>query len=89
MPTGLDNALKSKNMVLVFGGMVAAAAAWTIWAQGKLFPPEPDPKGSDPETWTRHEMSRWLAARGLMPHRGDSRDELLDRVVANMRIPRP
>ncbi|RDA93067.1 hypothetical protein CP533_0684 [Ophiocordyceps camponoti-saundersi (nom. inval.)] len=86
MPTGLDHALKSKNMVLAFGGIVAAAAAWTIWG-GSLFPVEPDPKG-DPQTWTREEMRRWLAARGLMPRDGDSRDELLDRVVANMRIPR-
>ncbi|RDA87580.1 hypothetical protein CP532_3982, partial [Ophiocordyceps camponoti-leonardi (nom. inval.)] len=69
-----------------FGGIVAAAAAWTIWG-GNLFPAEPDPKG-DPQTWTREEMRRWLAARGLMPLDGDSRDELLDRVVANMRIPR-
>ncbi|PFH61163.1 hypothetical protein XA68_18046 [Ophiocordyceps unilateralis] len=86
MPTHLDNALKSKNMVLAFGGMVAAAAAWTIWG-GSLFPTEPDPTG-DAQTWTREEMRRWLAARGLMPQQGDSRDQLLERVLANMRHPR-
>ncbi|KAF4589230.1 hypothetical protein GQ602_003119 [Ophiocordyceps camponoti-floridani] len=83
MPTHLDNALKSKNLVLAFGGMVAAAAAWTIMG-GSIFPAEPDPKG-DPQTWTREEMRRWLAARGLMPKDGDSREQLLERVMANMR----
>ncbi|KAM3464365.1 hypothetical protein NHJ6243_002421 [Beauveria neobassiana] len=59
MPTLLDNTLKSKNMVLAFGGVVAAATAWML--AGDLFPADPDPKG-DPETWTREEMRRWLEA---------------------------
>lgn len=43
-----------------FGGMIAGAAAWAIWG-GDVFPPERDPTGN-PETWTREEMRRWLAA---------------------------
>ncbi|KAJ6438175.1 hypothetical protein O9K51_08766 [Purpureocillium lavendulum] len=91
MPTPLDHAMKSKlrsntDIVEAFGGVIAAAAAWTIWG-GDMFPKEADPKG-DPETWTREEMRRWLAARGLFPHDGATRDELLARVLANMRAPR-
>ncbi|KZZ96600.1 hypothetical protein AAL_03829 [Moelleriella libera RCEF 2490] len=86
MPTPLDNAMKSKNMVLAFGGVVVAAAAWTIWGT-ELFPRQPDPTG-DPETWTRAEMRRWLAARNLFPQDSDSKEQLLARIRANMRIPR-
>ncbi|KAK5993855.1 hypothetical protein PT974_07292 [Cladobotryum mycophilum] len=60
MPTQLDNAMKSKNMVIAFGGAVVAAAVWSIWG-GDMFPAEPDPTGS-PDTWTREEMRRWLSA---------------------------
>ncbi|CAH0040672.1 unnamed protein product [Clonostachys solani] len=86
MPTPLDNMMRSKNMVLAFGGAVAAAAVWSIWG-GDIFPAEPDPKGK-PEEWTREEMRRWLAARNLFPGENDTREELLARVLANMRIPR-
>ncbi|PHH86554.1 hypothetical protein CDD83_10063 [Cordyceps sp. RAO-2017] len=86
MPTQLDQALRSKSLVLAFGGMVAAATAWVVWGSD-LFPTEKDPKG-DPETWTREEMRRWLAARKLVPHDDNTREELLDRVQANMRINR-
>ena len=48
------------DILAAFGGVIAAAAAWTIWG-GDMFPKEADPKG-DPETWTREEMRRWLAA---------------------------
>ncbi|KAK4076057.1 hypothetical protein Trihar35433_2617 [Trichoderma harzianum] len=62
--TALDGALKSKNVLLeaikAFGGVVVAAAAWSIFG-GDLFPAQEDPKG-DPETWTREEMRRWLHA---------------------------
>ncbi|KAG6160374.1 hypothetical protein E4U37_000637 [Claviceps purpurea] len=51
-----------ENMVLAFGAAVVAAAVWSIWGT-EMFPPPPDPKG-DPETWTREEMRRWLAAVG-------------------------
>lgn len=51
------------NPFEAFGGVVVAAAAWTIWGT-ELFPRQPDPTG-DPETWTRAEMRRWLAAVGL------------------------
>ncbi|CAG9944449.1 unnamed protein product [Clonostachys rosea f. rosea IK726] len=86
MPTPLDNMMRSKNMVLAFGGAVAAAAVWSIWG-GDIFPAEPDPKGN-PEEWTREEMRRWLGARNLFPGANDTREELLARVLANMRIPR-
>ncbi|OAA56419.1 Stress-responsive protein Ish1 [Cordyceps fumosorosea ARSEF 2679] len=85
MPTLLDNTLKSKNMVLAFGGVVVAATAWML--AGDLFPPDEDPKG-DPETWTREEMRRWLEARSLFPKSSDTREELLARVQANLRVPR-
>ncbi|KAK3299323.1 uncharacterized protein B0H64DRAFT_388096 [Chaetomium fimeti] len=86
MPTPLDRAMKSKNAVLAFGGLVTGVAVWAIWG-GDLFPQEQDPKGA-PETWSREELRRWLAARNLHPQESDSRDQLLERVQANMRIPR-
>ncbi|KAG6029830.1 hypothetical protein E4U19_000766 [Claviceps sp. Clav32 group G5] len=86
MHTPLDNAMRSKNMVLAFGAAVVAAAVWSIWGT-EMFPPPPDPKG-DPETWTREEMRRWLAARNLFPQGRDSREDLLERIQANMRVAR-
>ncbi|KAF3056263.1 hypothetical protein GL218_06621 [Daldinia childiae] len=83
MPTLLDNAMKSKNAVLAFSGLVTAALAWSL-AGGSIFPSQDDPKG-DPETWTREELRRWLAARNLHPQKGDTREQLLERVKANMR----
>ncbi|KAH6893074.1 hypothetical protein B0T10DRAFT_559073 [Thelonectria olida] len=83
MPTPLDNAMKSKNMVWAFGLVVVAATAKVIWGS-EMFPPEKDPTG-DPNTWTREEMRRWLAARNLFPQESDSREMLLERIQANMR----
>ncbi|KAG6008307.1 hypothetical protein E4U43_000181 [Claviceps pusilla] len=87
MSTPLDKAMRSKETKLTlfeaFGGAVVAAAAWTIWGT-EMFPPQSDPQG-DPETWTREEMRRWLAARNLFPQESDSSDELLARIQANMR----
>ncbi|PQE12270.1 STE24 endopeptidase protein [Rutstroemia sp. NJR-2017a BVV2] len=60
MPTPLDRALSSKVLCLAFTGIVTAAAAWSIWG-GDMFPKEADPTG-DPETWSREELRRWLAA---------------------------
>ncbi|KAF7563185.1 hypothetical protein G7046_g968 [Stylonectria norvegica] len=74
-----------ENMVLAFGAAVTAATLWTVWGSD-LLPAEGDPKG-DPNTWTREEMRRWLAARSLFPNSKDTREELLARVLANMRIP--
>ncbi|KAE8351891.1 hypothetical protein BDV28DRAFT_158332 [Aspergillus coremiiformis] len=82
MPTALDRAMHSK---VCFAGMVTAAAAWAIWGSD-IFPAEPDPTG-DPETWTAEEMKRWLRVRGLMPNAAATREELLERVKANLRIP--
>ncbi|CRK12852.1 hypothetical protein BN1723_018791 [Verticillium longisporum] len=52
-----------------------------------MFPAAADPTGN-PEEWTREEMRRWLAARNLFPGDAATREELLARVLANMRIPR-
>ncbi|KAK4239644.1 hypothetical protein C8A03DRAFT_13984 [Achaetomium macrosporum] len=84
MPTPLDRAMRSK--VKAFSGLVVGVAAWAIWG-GDMFPSEADPKG-DPETWTKEELRRWLAARNLHPQGSDTREQLLERVRANMRIPR-
>ncbi|KAH7318228.1 hypothetical protein B0I35DRAFT_478754 [Stachybotrys elegans] len=86
MPTPLDNTMKSKNLVLAFGGVVAAAAAWSIWG-GDMFPREADPTG-DPNGWTIEEMRRWLNARYLFPQDSATREQLLERIQANMRHPR-
>ncbi|KAL3465558.1 hypothetical protein BJX64DRAFT_285489 [Aspergillus heterothallicus] len=83
MPTPLDRALNSKNLFLGFAGMVTAAAAWAIWGN-EMFPAESDPQG-DPGSWTLDEMRRWLRARGLMPHEKATREELLERIRANLR----
>ncbi|KAL4979728.1 hypothetical protein BDW66DRAFT_95446 [Aspergillus desertorum] len=82
MPTSLDRAMNSKNLFLGFVGMVTAAAAWSIWGN-EMFPAEDDPKG-DPGNWTLDEMRRWLRARGLMPDRKATREELLERIRANL-----
>ncbi|KAH7165715.1 hypothetical protein EDB81DRAFT_262534 [Dactylonectria macrodidyma] len=74
---------KVENMVWAFGLVVAAATAKVIWGD-EMFPPEKDPKG-DPKTWTREELRRWLAARNLFPQDKDTKEELLERVLANMR----
>ncbi|KAL4869446.1 hypothetical protein BDV12DRAFT_81837 [Aspergillus spectabilis] len=86
MPTPLDRALNSKNLFLGFAGMVTAAAAWCIWGND-IFPAESDPEG-DPANWTLDEMRRWLRARGLMPDDKATREELLERIQANLRHPR-
>ncbi|PMD53786.1 uncharacterized protein K444DRAFT_599231 [Hyaloscypha bicolor E] len=86
MPTPLDKALNSKKAVIVFGSIVTAVAAWSIWGQD-MFPKEGDPTG-DPEKWTREELRRWLAARNLHPSPNDTDEQLLERVKANMRAPR-
>ncbi|KAL4740639.1 hypothetical protein BDV11DRAFT_168933 [Aspergillus similis] len=92
MPTSLDRAMNSKNLFLGFVGMVTAAAAWSIWGN-EMFPPEDDPKGGKyphPANWTLEEMRRWLRARGLMPDRKATREELLERIKANLRYqPKP
>jgi len=85
MPTPLDKALQSKNLFFGFAGLVTAVAAWSIWGDD-LFPQAHDPKG-DPEKWTDAELRQWLHARHLEPGTG-TREELLARVLANMRAPK-
>ncbi|KAK3945191.1 hypothetical protein QBC46DRAFT_373035 [Diplogelasinospora grovesii] len=86
MPTPLDKAMKSRNAFLAFTGLVTGVAIWAIWG-GDMFPADADPRGN-PENWTREEMRRWLAARNLFPNVADSREQLLERIRANMRTPR-
>ncbi|OQE16772.1 hypothetical protein PENSTE_c023G02003 [Penicillium steckii] len=69
-----------------FAGMVTAVAAWSIWGTD-VFPAQDDPKGN-PDEWTIDEMKRWLRVRGLLPNDNATREELLERVKANLRIPR-
>ncbi|KAJ5142914.1 uncharacterized protein N7515_001701 [Penicillium bovifimosum] len=86
MPTALDKALNSKDSCIGFAGMVTAVAAYSILGSDVL-PAQADPTG-DPENWTVDEMKRWLRARGLLPSENATRGELLERVKANLRIPR-
>ncbi|KAL2007008.1 hypothetical protein VTN00DRAFT_8446 [Thermoascus crustaceus] len=85
MPTPLDRALNSKNLLLGFAGIVTVATAWGILG-GDMFPAEPDPTGN-PENWTDEELKRWLRNRNLAPNEDATREELLQRVKANMRPP--
>ncbi|KAJ5207005.1 hypothetical protein N7491_002364 [Penicillium cf. griseofulvum] len=66
--------------------MVTAVAAYSILGSDVL-PAQADPTG-DPENWTMDEIKRWLQARGLLPNERATREELLERVKANLRIPR-
>ncbi|KAH8664046.1 hypothetical protein BX600DRAFT_289982 [Xylariales sp. PMI_506] len=78
--------LRSANTIYSqkgFAGLVTAVSVWAIWG-GDMFPAAEDPKGN-PESWTREEMRRWLAARNLHPQDRDTREQLLERVKANMR----
>ncbi|BDD58552.1 hypothetical protein MAP00_003820 [Monascus purpureus] len=72
-------------MCIGFAGMVTAVAAWSIWGN-EMFPSEKDPTG-DPEDWTVDEMKTWLRLRGLFPSSKATREELLERVKANLRVP--
>ncbi|KAI0593069.1 hypothetical protein F4775DRAFT_597577 [Biscogniauxia sp. FL1348] len=87
MSTPLDKVMRSKVLmdfyIKVFSGLVTGALAWSLWG-GQIFPAAADPTG-DPEDWTRDELRRWLAARNLHPQAGATREELLERVKANMR----
>ncbi|KAI1942806.1 hypothetical protein LOZ58_001692 [Ophidiomyces ophidiicola] len=83
MPTQLDRVMNSKNLLLAFAGLVAAAATWAIMGN-ELFPPERDPAGN-PESWTLDEIKRWLRVRNLLPSDNLEYGDLLDRVKTNMR----
>ncbi|KAJ5156732.1 hypothetical protein N7492_009535 [Penicillium capsulatum] len=97
MPTPLDRTLHSKNLFLGFAGMITAVAAWSIWG-GDVFPAQQDPTGN--ETVASSSMSLILPIkslrsagltmlqRGLLPSEKATREELLERVKANLRIPR-
>jgi hypothetical protein len=67
-----------QNTFLAFTGIVTAVAAWSIWGQDLFpkeadptggtssliwkFTKSYSHTNSDPETWTREELRRWLAA---------------------------
>lgn len=78
--------MNSKNLFLGFAGMISAAAVWAIWGND-MFPAEQDPTG-DPEDWTADELKRWLRLRDLLPNARATREELLEQVKANFRVPR-
>ena len=83
MPTPLDRAFQSKNAVLAFGAAVGAAALYSIWGSD-LFPGQQDPTG-DPETWEISELRKWLSNRNLLPSESLTREQLIERVKANLR----
>ncbi|KAJ5486169.1 hypothetical protein N7530_000469 [Penicillium desertorum] len=94
-PVALDILATSNFCSLIVNGdavsvaverMVTAVAAYTIFGSD-ILPAQADPTG-DPENWTMDEMRRWLQARGLLPNEAATREELLERVKANLRIPR-
>ncbi|KAF1815946.1 hypothetical protein P152DRAFT_202717 [Eremomyces bilateralis CBS 781.70] len=84
MPTLLDRALQSRGALLTFSGIITAVAAFTILGGSSIFPPESDPTG-DPNDWTETDLKRWLNNRNLKPNDKASREELIERVRANMR----
>ena len=83
MPTPLDRMTQSRNLFLGFAGLVGAASLWNMWG-GEMFPQEADPKG-DPSTWTETELRRWLKARNLEADSKMSREDLVERVKANLK----
>ncbi|CAF9923402.1 MAG: hypothetical protein GOMPHAMPRED_002829 [Gomphillus americanus] len=85
MPTPLDKAISSNSRTafLAFAGVVTAASAWAIWGSD-MFPADTDPKGN-PEGWEDSDLRRWLQSRGLLPAQKATREELIERVKANMR----
>ncbi|KAF2178594.1 hypothetical protein K469DRAFT_718138 [Zopfia rhizophila CBS 207.26] len=85
MPTPLDRATSARAPFFAFAAIVTAVAAWSIWG-GDIFPSQ-DLTG-DPENWTHEECTRWLQNRNLHPSPLATTAELLERVKANMRIPR-
>lgn len=50
----------TSSIPAAFTGLITAVGVWSIWG-GDMFPAQEDPEG-EPETWTREEMRRWLAA---------------------------
>ncbi|ELR01963.1 hypothetical protein VC83_02936 [Pseudogymnoascus destructans] len=85
-PTPIDKALNSRNTFAAFAGIVTAAAVWSIWGSD-MFPAQPDPTGN-PDDWTEQEIRQWLKYRNLQPSMTATRAELLERVKANLRVPR-
>lgn len=86
MRTPLDKALNQRSSLAAFTGMVVAATAWLFWSQD-IFPKEADPVGN-PDTWTREELRRWLAARSLFPDNNSTDEELAERVKSLIRLPK-
>jgi len=74
--------MQSRNLFFGFAGLVTVASLWNMWG-GEMFPAEKDPSG-DPQYWTETELRRWLKARNLTAEPKLTRDELIERVKANM-----
>ncbi|KAG0645200.1 hypothetical protein D0Z07_9007 [Hyphodiscus hymeniophilus] len=80
-----------QNTFLAFTGIVTAVAAWSIWG-GDMFPRENDPSGGmflffqfmPPFLRCLADVSK----RNLHPNPKDTKEELLERVRANLRAPR-
>ncbi|CZT18446.1 uncharacterized protein RCC_04291 [Ramularia collo-cygni] len=86
MPTPLDRALNSKNMVLGFAALISGVAMYSIWGQD-MFPREQDPAG-EPETWTADQQRKFLESRGLATGPTTTSAELIAMVRANLNAPR-
>ncbi|SZF04497.1 unnamed protein product [Blumeria hordei] len=75
--------MNAKNGILAFGGIITAAAAWTIVFQD-LFPRGADPEGN-PNDWSRDELIQWLKKRNQGFSNKDSIEKLLEKVNASMK----
>ncbi|KAL8695022.1 MAG: hypothetical protein Q9224_003462, partial [Gallowayella concinna] len=53
-----------------------------------LSQPEPAHANLDPAHWSESELRIWLERRGLLPSGKASREELLQRVYANVKPPK-
>ncbi|KAF2683232.1 hypothetical protein K458DRAFT_340147 [Lentithecium fluviatile CBS 122367] len=85
MPTALDRATNQRGPFIAFAAIITGVAAWSIWGQD-LFPSS-DPVG-EPETWTHDQCITWMKKRNLHPSPLSTTAELIERIKANMRIPR-
>ncbi|KEF51902.1 STE24 endopeptidase [Exophiala aquamarina CBS 119918] len=76
--------LTAAEYIAGFAGLVTVASIWNIFG-GDMFPAEKDPTG-DPNKWTETELRRWLKNRNLTADLKLSREELIERVKANLRV---
>lgn len=85
MSTPIDKALNSKNLFIGFAALITAATAWSVWGQD-MFPAAASSQSqsknstTQPETWSKGELRRWLKKRNLPTYDTESREDLLKRV---------